>query len=91
MKEYTKKGVERKFPYCDYQFVPKSPWNYGYSNTNFEVKFNGISDVPFSQKNPPVTIKANMQDTLYRKNRGRTDTKGEAETLSRHTKMCATR
>ena len=61
MKEYTKKGVERKFPYCDYQFVPKSPWNYGYSNTNFEVKFNGISDVPFSQKNPPVTIKANMQ------------------------------
>ena len=32
-----------------------------------------------------------MQDTLYRKNRGRTDTKGETETLSRHTKKCATR
>ena len=61
MREYTKKGVERKFPYCDYQFVPQIPWNYGYSNENFDVTFKGISDVPFSQKNPPVTVKANMQ------------------------------
>ena len=61
MREYTKKGVERKFPYCDYQFIPKTPWNYGYSNADFEVSFNGISDIPFSQKNPPVTIKSNMQ------------------------------
>ena len=61
MKEYIKKGVERKFPYCDYQFVAKSAWNYGYSNTHFEAEFNGISDIPFSQENPPVTIKAKMQ------------------------------
>ena len=40
MREYTKKGVERKFPYCDYQFIPKTPWNYGYSNADFEVNFN---------------------------------------------------
>ncbi len=25
MREYVKKGVERKFPYCDYQFIPKTP------------------------------------------------------------------
>ena len=61
MREYVKKGVERKFPYCDYQFIPQTPWNYGYSDDNFEVEFNGVSDVPFSQENPPVTIKANMQ------------------------------
>lgn len=61
MREYTKKGVERKFPYCDYQFVPQTPWNYGYSDDDFAVKFNGIGDIPFSQENPPVTIKANMQ------------------------------
>ncbi len=61
MREYTKKGVERKFPYYDYQFVPKTPWNYGYSNNDFSVKFNGIGEFPFSQANPPVTIKANMQ------------------------------
>ncbi len=61
MREYTKEGVERKFPYCDYQFIPKTPWNYGYAANDFEVKFNGIGDIPFSQENPPVTIKANMQ------------------------------
>ncbi len=61
MREYTKKGVERKFPYCDYQFIPKTQWNYGYANADFEVCFNGIGDIPFSQDNPPVTVKANMQ------------------------------
>ena len=61
MREYTKKGVERKFPYCDYEFIPKTPWNYGYADANFEVKFNEIGDIPFSQENPPITIKANMQ------------------------------
>ncbi len=61
MREYTKNGVERKFPYCDYQFVPQTPWNYGYADQDFRVEFNGISDIPFSQKNPPVTIKADMQ------------------------------
>ncbi len=61
MREYTKKGVERKFPYCDYQFIPKTPWNYGFAADNFEIEFNGIGDIPFSQDNPPVTIKANMQ------------------------------
>ena len=61
MREYTKKGVERKFPYCDYQFIPQTPWNYGYADANFEVKFNGVGNIPFSQENPPITIKANMQ------------------------------
>ncbi len=61
MREYVKKGVERKYPYCDYQFVPKSNWNYGFSNNSLQVNFNGIGDIPFSQGNPPVTITANMQ------------------------------
>ena len=61
MREYIKKGVERKFPYCDYEFVPKTPWNYGYSDDEFSVKFNGISAFPFSQANPPLTITALMQ------------------------------
>ncbi len=61
MREYVKKGVERKFPYCDYQFIPKTPWNYGYSDSDFEIKHNEIGKYPFSQENPPITIKANMQ------------------------------
>ncbi len=61
MREYTKKGVERKFPYCDYQFIPQTPWNYAFADNDFSVKFNGVGDIPFSQESPPVTIKANMQ------------------------------
>lgn len=61
IREYTKKGVERKFPYCDYQFIPTSPWNYGFADTVFEVRYKGIGDTPFSQKNPPVTVRAKMQ------------------------------
>ncbi len=61
MREYTKKGVERKFPYCDYQFIPETPWNFGFSDDDFEVVYNNVGDVPFSQENPPLTIKANMQ------------------------------
>ncbi len=61
MKQYTKKGVERKFPYCDYQLVPLSPWNYGYADNDFEIKFNGVGETPFLQSEPPVTVKAKMQ------------------------------
>ncbi len=62
MREYTKKGVERKFPYCDYEFIPKTPWNYGFVDEEFEISFNSVGDTPFSLENPPVTIKANMQE-----------------------------
>ena len=61
MKEYTRFGVERKFPYCDYQFVPQTPWNYAYSDAALKVEHHTIGNYPFSQEQPPVTIKANMQ------------------------------
>lgn len=61
MREYVKKGVERKYPYCDYQFIPETPWNYAYSSEDFKVTFNGVGEIPFSQNNPPVTVKAKMQ------------------------------
>ena len=28
MLEYVRDGVERKFPYCDYELIPQSDWNY---------------------------------------------------------------
>jgi hypothetical protein len=58
--EYTKKGVERKFPYCDYELVPKSDWNYAFCGREFETCFKGVSDIPFSGENPPVTITAKL-------------------------------
>ena len=61
MREYTKKGVERKFPYCDYQFIPNSNWNYGFADKDFEVEFKSVGEIPFSQSNPPVIIKSKMK------------------------------
>ena len=61
MKEYTKKGVERKFPYCDYQLIPKTPWNYAFCDMDFEVCRKEVGSIPFSESNPAVTIKANMK------------------------------
>ncbi len=59
--EYTRRGVERKFPYCDYRFIPKTPWNYGFSDGDFEIEYNEIGNYPFSEENPPVTVKAKMR------------------------------
>ena len=32
MLEYTRAGVERRFPYCDYEIYPESEWNYGFAD-----------------------------------------------------------
>ena len=58
--EYTKDGVQRTFPYCDYELLPKSPWSYGYSSTEFEVKRRDVPDVPFSSEKPAVTVSAEL-------------------------------
>ena len=58
MLEYERDGVERKFPYCDYELIPVSDWNYAYSSESLEIQRGEISDVPFSSENPPVKIKA---------------------------------
>lgn len=60
MHEYEKYGIERKYPYCDYEYFPESPWNYGFASKEFEIKEQMVSEIPFSQKTPPVTIKTKM-------------------------------
>lgn len=61
MHEYEQDDVVRKFPYCDYELIPKSDWNYGFAGTTLKTRRNAVSDVPFSQNNPPITITAKMQ------------------------------
>lgn len=60
MYEYEKDGVERKFPYCDYEYIPTSPWSYGYSSDELSVVNGKTSLVPFSSEHPPITIKAKV-------------------------------
>lgn len=59
--EYEKNGVDRKYPYCDYEYVPKSEWSYAYSSPFLEIERRGISDIPFSSQNPPVIVKAKVK------------------------------
>jgi len=61
MKEYVKNGVERKFPYCDYELIGDNDFNYGFADTSFKVLFDKGDMYPFSSKNPRVKILANMQ------------------------------
>lgn len=61
MLEYTRDGVERKFPYCDYELHPTSDWNYGYCGSPLEVERNEVGTVPFSSETPPVTVKTRVQ------------------------------
>ena len=59
--EYERNGVERKYPYCDYEYIPKSEWNYAYSSPFFKLEEREISDVPFNSQNPPVIVKAKVK------------------------------
>lgn len=55
--EYVKQGVERLYPYCDYEYQTRSDWNYGYCEGGFEVIPQTVGEIPFSSKTPPVLIK----------------------------------
>jgi len=99
MLEYTQNGVERKFPYCDYEYVGKSDWNYAYSDVEFTLMRRGVGEVPFSSENPPVTVQATMTkipwgtepyfDTVCAKIPQSTVPMGEAETKELYPYGCA--
>ena len=76
MYEYERNVVERKFPYCDYELIPKSDWNYAFSALELKLNQKFLSDIPFSSENPPVTLTAKMKQIPW----------GLAE---RHENVCA--
>ncbi len=61
MFEYEKDGVERKFPYCDYEFIPVSDWNYAYCGDDFVRVNKDVDTIPFSSEKPPVVVKAKVR------------------------------
>lgn len=65
MKEYTADGVERRFPYCDYELAPKSAWNYGFVSRRWMLCEQPIDAVPFSSKYPPLTIACPMAQVKW--------------------------
>ena len=61
MYEYEQNGVVRQYPYCDYEYLPESDWNYAYHNTALKVNRKAVGEIPFSSQNPPVTITAEVK------------------------------
>ena len=60
MKEYERDGVERKFPYCDWELTPASDWNYGFAGKEFSAVEHPIGEYPFSDTAPALTLTAKM-------------------------------
>ena len=60
MYEYEKDGVERKFPYCDYELLPKSDWAFAYCGDVLSLEEKDVSDIPFSSQTPPVVLKTDV-------------------------------
>ena len=58
--EYTRDGVERRFPYCDYHIRPTSEWNYAFADEAFIRQENEVGEIPFSPDEPAVTLTAKM-------------------------------
>jgi len=59
--EYVKKGIERKFPYCDYEITGHSPWSFGFASREIgSVNENSVGNVPFAVSAPPVTVNVKM-------------------------------
>ena len=56
MREYEAGGVERKFPYCDYELIPLSEWRYGFASADFALEEAAVDAVPFSSAAPAIRL-----------------------------------
>lgn len=65
MHEFEKNRVERKYPYCDYEYIGTSAWNYGFAKDTFTLEQKTVSDIPFSSEKPPVVMKAKMKQIAW--------------------------
>jgi len=61
MYEYVRGGVERKFPYCDYEYIPRSEWSFGFASRELSVERKQTDEIPFSSESPAVVVKARLQ------------------------------
>ncbi len=55
--EYVRDGVERKFPYCDYELTSSTPWQYGLTDAPMTVSYEEGDAYPFSSVHPRVVLR----------------------------------
>lgn len=70
-KEYTRDGVERRFPYCDYDIYPTTDWNYAFAGEPADfVPGESAFEAPFTPDHPPVYLDAPMVRIPWRMENG---------------------
>ena len=57
--EVSRRKLEQ--PYYEDEYTPTSDWNYAYCSPKLELKRHEVGKIPFSEKHPPVTIKATVK------------------------------
>ena len=60
MVEYVRSGVERTFPYCDWELSPVSEWQYGFADKELTVVEHDLQDSAFTEDTPMLTLRANL-------------------------------
>ncbi|MEA4863150.1 MAG: beta-L-arabinofuranosidase domain-containing protein [Victivallaceae bacterium] len=58
--EYERDGVERKYPYCDYEMLPASDWNYAFAGKPESPVTHNDFKQPFNPSSPPVELRCEM-------------------------------
>ena len=69
--EYTRDGVERRFPYCDYEIFPTTDWNYAFDSDAFELCFAEVGEMPFSPDGAPIKLRTQFVPIEWKKLDGR--------------------
>lgn len=59
-KEYVRDGVERRYPYCDYELFPESAWNFAFADGKFMYNKKNPGIGTFDSQNPPVCLKTTL-------------------------------
>ncbi len=59
--EYERNGVERKFPYCDYELCPTSDWSFGLSSSDIKLEKRGVSSSAFCEKAPAIVARVKVK------------------------------
>ena len=69
--EYEKNGVLRKFPYCDYEVLPTTPFAYGFASDRFAcVELPTDAPYLFSPEGAPIALEADLAPVAWPEENG---------------------
>lgn len=64
--EWSRDGVEHKYPYCDYEIEAKEKWNYGFAGREWRAVEIDDWSCPFHPEHPPVILEGYLAEVDWR-------------------------